>query len=57
MLNFLVDEDLPRSLPQRLRLTGFAAEDVREVGLRGHTDDEVLRYAVAHGLTLSRSRL
>ena len=52
MLNFLTDEDMPRSLAPRLRGAGFDATDVRDVGLRGHTDLEVFAYAVAHGSVL-----
>jgi predicted nuclease of predicted toxin-antitoxin system len=41
---FLVDEDLPR-----VAEAGHAAEDVRDIGLRGHSDNEVFAYAQAHG--------
>ena len=39
MLHFLVDEDLPRSLAPPLRAVGLLAQDVRDIGLRGSTDD------------------
>lgn len=52
MARFLVDEDLPRALATTLRASGTPAEDVRDVGLRGSADDDILAYAVAHGLTL-----
>jgi predicted nuclease of predicted toxin-antitoxin system len=52
MGRFLVDEDLPRSLATTLQAGGTSAEDVRDVGLRGATDDDVLAHAVVHGLTL-----
>lgn len=52
MGRFLVDEDLPRSVATRLRAGGTLAEDVRDIGLRGSSDDAVLAHAVAHGLTL-----
>jgi len=52
MARFLVDEDLPRSLAPRLRAGGTSTEDVRDVGLRGSADDDVLAHAVAHGFTL-----
>jgi len=48
MARFLVDEDLPRSLARLLRTESLDAEDVRDVGLRGKTDSEVLQYAVSH---------
>ncbi len=50
MMGFLVDEDLPRSLAGVLREVGIHAEDVRDVGLRGRPDDDVLRYAASRGL-------
>lgn len=31
-----------------MRAAGFDAEDVRDVGLRGHTDADVFRFAVAN---------
>jgi predicted nuclease of predicted toxin-antitoxin system len=46
---FLVDEDLPRATAQVLAEAGHAAEDVRDIGLRGHSDNEVFAYAQAHG--------
>lgn len=52
MASFLVDEDLPRSLAQELRAAGLSARDVRDVGLRGKSDDEIFRYASNHRLTL-----
>jgi predicted nuclease of predicted toxin-antitoxin system len=44
---FLVDEDMPRSTAEALRQAGYRAEDVRDLGLRGHTDQEVFEYAQA----------
>jgi predicted nuclease of predicted toxin-antitoxin system len=49
---FLVDEDLPRSTARALRSAGYETEDLRDVGLRGHTDEQVFAYAQAHSLTL-----
>lgn len=46
MTRYLVDEDLPRSLARRLRDAGFDAVDVRDVGLRGSSDEGVLKRAV-----------
>lgn len=48
----LIDEDLPRSTAGALRQAGHTATDVRDVGLRGRSDDEVFVYAQARGLTL-----
>ena len=46
MAGFLIDEDLPRSLSREMRAAGFDAVDVRDVGLRGRPDEEVLEHAV-----------
>ena len=43
---------MPRSTAQTLREQGFGAEDVRDVGLRGGTDDEVFDHAQSVGATL-----
>ena len=45
MTVFLIDENLPRSLAPALRRAGLDAEDVRDCGLGGHDDAEVLAYA------------
>lgn len=52
MNKFLVDEDMPRSSAVVLRQMGHAAEDVRDVGLRGHSDQEVFAYAQAQEAVL-----
>jgi len=52
MWRFLVDEDMPRSTAPMLRQEGYEAEDVRDVGLRGHSDQEVFDYAQEQGATL-----
>ena len=44
---FLIDEDMPRSTAVALRQAGYRAEDVRDLGLRGHTDQEVFECAQA----------
>ena len=49
MAKFLVDEDLPRSLARELRQTGIDAVDVRDAGLRGRPDPDVLDFAVSEG--------
>lgn len=49
---FLVDEDLPRSTAVALRQAGHTAEDVRDIGLRGHTDQAVFEYAQSVGAIL-----
>jgi predicted nuclease of predicted toxin-antitoxin system len=52
MVRLLVDEDLPRSLGPALRTAGLEAADVRDVGLRGCSDHEVVNYAVAHRMAV-----
>jgi predicted nuclease of predicted toxin-antitoxin system len=54
---FLVDENLPRSLAPRLRKVGLEVRDVRDEGLRGRPDPEILEFAVSHGLILITSDL
>ena len=49
---FLVDENLPRLLAQRLLADGHAAEDARDVGLRHQHDSVVFAYAQAHNETI-----
>jgi predicted nuclease of predicted toxin-antitoxin system len=49
---FLVDENLPRALTERLRGEGYVAEDVRDVGLRSQPDPVVFAYAQAHSETI-----
>jgi predicted nuclease of predicted toxin-antitoxin system len=44
-LRFITDEDVPRSTARVLRDAGFDAVDVRDVGLRGKSDDVVFNYA------------
>jgi len=48
MPRFLVDEDLSRHLTRELRAAGLASDDVRDLGLRGCSDDDIFRYAAAH---------
>lgn len=52
MRKFLIDEDMPRSTADALCQAGFSVEDVRDVGLRGHADQEVFDYAQAQSAIL-----
>ncbi len=52
MWTFLIDEDMPRSTGPALIEAGHIALDVRDVGLRGHSDSEVFEYAQTHGAVL-----
>ena len=52
MWTFLVDEDMPRSTAVALRQAGHLVEDVRDIGLRSHSDQEIFDYAQAQGAIL-----
>jgi len=41
----IIDEDLPRSLAPLLREKGYEVYDTRDVGLRGHSDEEIFKFA------------
>lgn len=45
MARFLIDEDCPRSLAPALRQEGHEVEDIRDIGLRGASDDDVIERA------------
>lgn len=51
-VQFLVDEDLPRSTAELVGQFGHRAVDVRDVGLRGERDRQVIAYARKHKLCL-----
>lgn len=56
-MNILVDENMPRSLAPRLAGMGHSAQDVRDIGLRGHDDREVFARALADdALIITRDR-
>jgi len=42
---FVIDEDLPRSTAKILRAKGFEVYDIRDHGLRGQADEEILPFA------------
>lgn len=48
----VVDEDLPRIIDAVLAELGFKVKDVRDYGLRGKKDREVMRFAVKHKAVL-----
>ena len=52
MPSFLVDEDLPLSLACAMRDAGWSTSHVREVGLRGAPDAQVIARAKEHGEVL-----
>lgn len=51
-MRFLVDEDLPRSTAKALSAAGYEAFDVRDVGLRGARDRDILAYARQNKMTV-----
>lgn len=51
-MQFLIDEDLPRSIGNLLRQFGHEAFDVRDIGLRGAKDFQIALYAKSKGLCL-----
>lgn len=42
---FLIDEDMPRSTGKVLKAAGFIVIDVRDAGLRGAADRDILTFA------------
>ena len=46
-MNFLIDENMPRSLTPLFAALGHNVQDVRDIGLRGRPDDEVYATAIA----------
>ncbi len=56
-MNFLVDENMPRSLAPQIAALGFSVQDVRDIGLRGHPDTQVMEAAVvADAIIITRDR-
>ena len=56
-MNFLVDENMPRSLKLQIEALGFAVQDVRDIGLRGRSDSEVMAAAIAaDAIIITRDR-
>ena len=51
-MNFLLDENISPKTVQFLKELGHAAIHVREVNLRGASDDTVFEYAKQHGFVL-----
>lgn len=48
---------MPRSLAGQIAALGFAVEDVRDIGLRGHSDSEVFDAAIAaDAIIITRDR-
>lgn len=51
-MRFLIDEDLPRSMVRELNAAGYCADDIRDLGLRGQSDDKIYKYAQKNGAVL-----
>jgi predicted nuclease of predicted toxin-antitoxin system len=51
-MQFLIDEDLPRSTGDLLRSYAHEAIDVRDIGLRGAKDSQIASYAQNRDLCL-----
>ena len=49
MPKFLIDENLSPRLAVVLRSLGYDATAIRDVGLRGHTDAALVKWAKEHG--------
>jgi Domain of unknown function (DUF5615) len=56
-MNFLVDENMPRSLASQIASLGFTVQDVRDIGLRARPDNEVMEAAIASdAIIITRDR-
>ncbi len=45
-LRFLLDADMPRSSAEVMRSIGLEVADVRDIGMRGAKDKEIIEYAL-----------
>lgn len=57
MADFLVDENLPPKLAVWLRRFGYRAQAVREVGLKGKSDEEIIGWVQKRGAVIITSDL
>jgi Domain of unknown function (DUF5615) len=56
-VNFLVDENMPRTLAPLITELGFNVQDVRDIGLRARPDSEVMDAAIAtDSIIITRDR-
>jgi hypothetical protein len=56
-VNFLVDENMPRSLAIEICALGFPAQHVKDIGLLGRPDPEVMQTAIAtDAIIITRDR-
>lgn len=56
-MNFLVDENMPRTLAPQIADLGFSVQDVRDIGLRARPDTEVMDAAITtDAIIITRDR-
>jgi predicted nuclease of predicted toxin-antitoxin system len=56
-MNLPIDENMPRSLAGDLSALGFDAQDARDIGLLGRSDEEVFRVAATmDAIIITRDR-
>lgn len=56
-MNFLVDENMPRSLAPQIAALGFSVQDVRDIGIGGRPDSEVFEAGIAaDAIIITRDR-
>jgi predicted nuclease of predicted toxin-antitoxin system len=56
-LNFLVDENMPRSLAPQIAELGLSVQDVRDIGLGGEPDTKVYEAAISFdAIIITRDR-
>jgi predicted nuclease of predicted toxin-antitoxin system len=56
-VNFLVDENMPRTLAPQIADLGFNVQDVRDIGLRARPDSEVMDAAIStDAIIITRDR-
>jgi len=56
-MNLLIDENMPRSLAGELSALGFMAQDARDIGLRGRSDEDVFQMAATmDAIIITRDR-
>ena len=51
-MKLLFDENLSPNLPRLIMAAFPGSEHVREIGLKGQTDEDILNYAKLHGFTI-----
>jgi predicted nuclease of predicted toxin-antitoxin system len=56
-IRFIIDQQLPPMLAERLRQAGHEAVHVREIGMSGAKDSNIWRHAAKHGyVVISKDR-